>query len=84
MPQRFGDVVVASGSGSRRLSPRHHIVVADLRRRRLGTLLVDLLTAEEEAVDGRTRHCDSTSASSPTVWGCRGVGGEEDGPVRRS
>jgi dienelactone hydrolase len=49
-----GLVVFAHGSGSSRHSPRNRTVAAGLRDRGLGTLLVDLLTPEEEAVDVRT------------------------------
>ena len=49
-------VLFAHGSGSGRHSPRNRYVAAELRRAGLATLLVDLLTAEEEAVDLRTRH----------------------------
>jgi dienelactone hydrolase len=51
-----GLVLFAHGSGSGRKSPRNQFVAALLRERRLGTLLVDLLTPEEEAVDLRTAH----------------------------
>jgi len=49
-----GLVVFAHGSGSGRRSPRNREVAEVLRRRGLGTLLVDLLTAEEAARDART------------------------------
>jgi len=51
-----GVVVFAHGSGSSRRSPRNRAVAADLRRRGLGTLLMDLLTADEEAADARQGH----------------------------
>ncbi|HSU12683.1 dienelactone hydrolase family protein [Longimicrobium sp.] len=51
-----GVVLFAHGSGSSRHSPRNRQVAAELRRAGLGTLLMDLLTADEEAVDERTRH----------------------------
>jgi putative phosphoribosyl transferase len=47
-------VVFAHGSGSSRHSPRNRLVAAQLRQAGLGTLLIDLLTAEEEDVDRRT------------------------------
>lgn len=50
-----GIVVFAHGSGSSRHSPRNREVAKGLRRRGLGTLLMDLLTPDEEAVDLRTR-----------------------------
>jgi putative phosphoribosyl transferase len=51
-----GIVVFAHGSGSSRLSPRNRHVAALLREGGLGTLLFDLLTADEETVDRITRH----------------------------
>ncbi|OZM77219.1 dienelactone hydrolase family protein [Pseudonocardia sp. MH-G8] len=49
-----GIVVFAHGSGSSRHSSRNRQVAAALQRRGLATLLMDLLTADEEAVDVRT------------------------------
>jgi dienelactone hydrolase len=49
-----GIVLFAHGSGSSRLSPRNRHVAAILREGGLATLLMDLLTREEEAVDART------------------------------
>jgi putative phosphoribosyl transferase len=49
-----GIVVFAHGSGSSRFSPRNRAVAAALRGSGLGTLLVDLLTREEEQADART------------------------------
>jgi dienelactone hydrolase len=51
-----GVVLFAHGSGSGRLSPRNRYVAALLNEAGLATLLVDLLTAEEEVVDMRTAH----------------------------
>ena len=50
-----GLVLFAHGSGSGRNSPRNLYVARMLRQAGLSTLLIDLLTAEEEAVDLRTR-----------------------------
>ena len=50
-----GVVLFAHGSGSSRFSPRNRYVAQVLRDGGLGTLLIDLLTAQEEAVDERTR-----------------------------
>jgi putative phosphoribosyl transferase len=50
-----GMVVFAHGSGSSRHSPRNRFVAETLRQARLGTLLLDLLTADEEHIDIRTR-----------------------------
>jgi putative phosphoribosyl transferase len=51
-----GIVLFAHGSGSSRLSPRNRYVARLLNEAKLATLLVDLLTPEEEAVDVRTAH----------------------------
>ncbi|MCZ7572134.1 MAG: dienelactone hydrolase family protein [Ardenticatenaceae bacterium] len=51
-----GIVLFAHGSGSSRFSPRNRSVAQVLRRAGVGTLLIDLLTAQEEAVDVQTRH----------------------------
>jgi putative phosphoribosyl transferase len=55
-PGARGLVLFAHGSGSSRHSPRNQFVAAELQREGLGTLLLDLLTMEEEAVDARTAH----------------------------
>jgi putative phosphoribosyl transferase len=46
-----GIVLFAHGSGSSRHSPRNRLVARMLNEGKLATLLVDLLTLEEEAVD---------------------------------
>src|SRR5438034_4652845 len=51
-----GIVVFAHGSGSSRFSPRNQAVASIIRQAGIGTLLFDLLTADEEAVDIHTRH----------------------------
>jgi putative phosphoribosyl transferase len=51
-----GIVLFAHGSGSSRHSPRNRHVARELREAGLGTLLIDLLTAQEEAVDMHTAH----------------------------
>src|SRR5205809_5164149 len=48
-------VLFAHGSGSSRHSPRNQFVGRTLNRAGLGTLLFDLLTPEEEALDVHTR-----------------------------
>lgn len=50
----LGVVLFAHGSGSSRHSRRNQYVAAVLQRSRFATLLIDLLTAEEEAIDERT------------------------------
>ena len=49
-----GLVIFAHGSGSSRRSPRNRLVAEWLHDAGLGTLLFDLLTPEEEAVDATT------------------------------
>jgi len=51
-----GLVVFAHGSGSSRHSPRNRSVAQVLQQHGLATLLIDLLTEQEEAVDERTAH----------------------------
>jgi len=51
-----GFVLFAHGSGSSRHSPRNQFVARTIREAGVGTLLFDLLTQEEEAVDVSTRH----------------------------
>jgi putative phosphoribosyl transferase len=51
-----GVVLFAHGSGSSRNSPRNRMVAARLQAAGYATLLMDLLTPEEEQVDNRTRH----------------------------
>ena len=50
-----GIVLFAHGSGSGRHSPRNRYVAEALHEAGLATLLIDLLTPEEEEVDLRTR-----------------------------
>src|SRR5437763_14765012 len=50
-----GLVLFAHGSGSSRHSPRNQFVARTLNNSGLGTLLFDLLTPEEEALDIHTR-----------------------------
>lgn len=55
LPERpRGVVVFAHGSGSSRHSPRNQFVAQRLQAAGFGTLLADLLTPAEEAVDQRT------------------------------
>lgn len=51
-----GLVLFAHGSGSSRKNSRNRAVAATLRRAGIGTLLFDLLTREEEAVDAIDAH----------------------------
>src|SRR6476646_796774 len=51
-----GIVLFAHGSGSSRFSPRNRAVATDLHAGGFATLLLDLLTAEEEQLEAATRH----------------------------
>lgn len=51
-----GLIVFAHGSGSSRHSPRNQYVAQTLQKNHLGTLLIDLLTEDEERVDAETAH----------------------------
>jgi putative phosphoribosyl transferase len=44
----IGIVIFVHGSGSGRLSPRNNYVASELRNAQIGTLLMDLLTAQED------------------------------------
>ena len=56
-PDASSLVLFAHGSGSSRHSPRNQFVARSLRRTgKIGTLLFDLLTAEEEQAEAYTRH----------------------------
>jgi len=51
-----GVILFAHGSGSGRLSPRNQFVANHLNQNGFSTLLFDLLTSKEEAIDNRTGH----------------------------
>lgn len=51
-----GLILFAHGSGSSQFSPRNRFVAQIMHEARLGTLLFDLLTPEEETIDLQTRH----------------------------
>ncbi|HEY9714793.1 MAG TPA: dienelactone hydrolase family protein [Chroococcales cyanobacterium] len=55
-PNARGIVLFAHGSGSSRMSPRNQFVAAKLNEAGFATLLLDLLTPEEEAVDEKVCH----------------------------
>ena len=70
-----GVVVFAHGRGSSRFSPRNRHVAGRLQRGGLATLLIDLLTPEEEARRrAHARSCASTSTCSPAAWSARPTG----------
>ena len=52
----LGLVLFAHGSGSSRHSPRNQFVARTLLENKIGILLFDLLTAEEEQAEAYTRH----------------------------
>jgi putative phosphoribosyl transferase len=54
-PGTGGIVLFAHGTGSSRHSPRNRQVAEHLQRAELGTLLLDLLTADEEQLDLHSR-----------------------------
>src|SRR5205809_5832642 len=57
VPERAtGVVLFAHGSGSSRFSPRNRFVARVFRDARLATLLLALLSRNEEEVDELTRH----------------------------
>jgi dienelactone hydrolase len=57
LPERpRGVILFAHGSGSSRFSPRNRAVAAELQRAGFATLLMDLLSVEEDAVDRVTAH----------------------------
>jgi putative phosphoribosyl transferase len=57
LPDAAGGIVLfAHGSGSSRHSPRNRYVAQLLNDAKLATLLADLLTPDEEAIDMRTAH----------------------------
>ena len=57
VPENAGGIVLfAHGSGSSRHSPRNQYVAQVIRQAGVGTLLFDLLTKEEEAIDLQTGH----------------------------
>jgi Dienelactone hydrolase and related enzymes len=55
-PRATGVVLFAHGSGSSRFSSRNRYVAEQLRTGGVGTLLIDLLTRQEEQIDMRTAH----------------------------
>jgi dienelactone hydrolase len=55
-PRACGVVLFAHGSRSSRHSPRNQFVARELQKGGLATLLIDLLTPAEEAIDQQTRH----------------------------
>jgi len=57
IPEGAGGIVVfAHGSGSSRFSPRNRAVAGTLNEGGLATLLLDLLSMDEQKIDEQTRH----------------------------
>jgi dienelactone hydrolase len=54
--QARGLVLFAHGSGSSRFSPRNRLVATALQRAQLATVLLDLLSCEEELQEARATH----------------------------
>ena len=75
-----GAVAFAHGSGSSRFSPRNRYVAEVLRHEGLGTLLLDLLTGDEEDVDARTAHLrfDAPLLAERLVAAIDWIHGEDD------
>ena len=73
-PDAHGLVLFAHGSGSDRHSPRNRFVAHALQQQGLATLLMDLLTREEERHDEHTGHLRfdigllADRLSSATAW----------------
>lgn len=72
-------VVFAHGSGSSRHSPRNWIVAEKLRNAGLATLLMDLLTQDEEEEDLHTRLAFDISLLSERLVGATRWLGSQDG-----
>jgi dienelactone hydrolase len=68
--QAVGLVIFAHGAGSGRLSPRNSYVARLLRGERLGTLLLDLLTPQEDLVYENRFDIDliSRRMAETTLW----------------
>jgi dienelactone hydrolase len=79
-PRALGLVVFAHGSGSSRFSRRNRAVAQTLEDGGFATLLLDLLTREEEAIDLRTREhrFDIRRLSRRVVAAIDWAGGESE------
>lgn len=75
-----GIVVFAHGSGSSRFSTRNRAVAAALEARAFGTLLLDLLTREEETIDAQTTEFrfDIPRLAGRVVQACDWLGARAD------
>ncbi|HEY6104740.1 MAG TPA: phosphoribosyltransferase family protein [Anaeromyxobacteraceae bacterium] len=75
-PVARGAVIFAHGSGSSRRSPRNRFVAEVLRKRGLATLLMDLLTAEEEMTPGGGLRFDVALLAGRLLGACRWLGSQ--------
>ena len=75
-----GIVLFAHGSGSSRFSPRNRFVAQVLNDAGLATLLIDLLTGEEEETDLLTRRLrfDIQLLAQRLLWATKWVGERPD------
>ena len=82
-PGAAGVVVFAHGSGGSRHSPRNRMVAARLQAAGYATLLMDLLTSEEEHIDDRTRkfRFDIPRLASRLVGAIRWLRDRPDSPA---
>jgi putative phosphoribosyl transferase len=71
-----GAVIFAHGSGSSRRSPRNRFVAEVLGKRGLATLLMDLLTAEEEMTPGGGMRFDVSLLAERLLGACRWLGSQ--------
>jgi putative phosphoribosyl transferase len=76
----IGIVLFAHGSGSSRHSPRNQYVAGVIRDAGVGTLLFDLLTPQEEAIDNYTREFrfDINLLARRLVAATKWLAGEDD------
>ena len=77
-----GAVLFAHGSGSSRHSPRNRHVADVLNRGSIGTILIDLLTEEEEAIDVQTAELRFDISLLGHAWPPSQTG-SPDSPVSR-
>ena len=75
-PDALGLVLFAHGSGSSRSSPRNQFVARTLREKKVGTLLFDLLTAEEEQAEDAPA-ADEPAGEAPAAEEAPGNGDPE-------
>ena len=74
-----GLVLFAHGSGSSRFSSRNQFVARVLEHRGLATLLIDLLTPEEERLDERTAQAEA-NLGPIDAWNYEGLAARREAP----